>query len=118
MTCLRFEDYILPAAARGEDSALPDIHVNSYIRAEIRTSERITGEDARYIGKGMISTLLPYRIADGYDRSRTPRAMRAAVLENDAMRAVFPGRLRRLDRVVPPVSRSLTLTGEPLMRFR
>lgn len=89
MTSLRFEDYVLPAAARGEDSALPDIYVNSYIRAEIRTSERIAGEDARYIGKGMISTLLPYRIADGYGRARTPRPMHAAVLENEAMRAVF-----------------------------
>ena len=89
MSKLSFEDYLLPAAARGEDSGLPDIHVNSYIRAPIRTSERIAGEDARYIGKGMISTLLPYRIADGYNRERTPRAFRAAVLENDLMRAVF-----------------------------
>ena len=37
----------------------------------------------------MVSTLLPYTITDGYDRRRAPRAFRAAILENDCLRAVF-----------------------------
>ncbi len=89
MTELRFEDYELPAASLGEESALPDIHVNAYIRASIAVSERVTGEDARDIGRGMISTLLPYCIQDGYGRETAPRAFRAAVLENECLCAVF-----------------------------
>ena len=89
MTSLRFEEYVMPAAALGEDSALPDIHVNSYIRAPIAVGEHLTEEDRRYIGKGMIGTLLPYRISDGYDRRRSPRAFMGAVLENERVRAVF-----------------------------
>ena len=89
MTELRFEDYALPAASLGEESALPDIHVNAYIRASIAVSERVTGEDARDIGRGMITTLLPYAIQDGYGREISPRTFRAAVLENECLRAVF-----------------------------
>lgn len=89
MTTLRFEDYPLPSADLGEESPLPDIHVNAYIRAAIRTSDRLTPEDARYIGRGMISTLLPYRIQDGYKRDLRPRTYRAAILENEALSAVF-----------------------------
>ena len=79
----------MPAASLGQDSALADIHVNSYIRAPITVGEHISAEDAKYIGKGMISTLLPYRISDGYDRNRTERAFLGAVLENAQLRAVF-----------------------------
>ena len=89
MTELRFSEYVMPAASLGEDSALADIHVNSYIRAPIAVGEHVSAEDGKYIGKGMISTLLPYRISDGYDRNRTDRAFFAAVLENECMRAVF-----------------------------
>lgn len=89
MVELRFEEYVMPAASLGEDSALADIHVNSYIRAPITVSDRLSAEDRKYVGKGMISTLLPYRISDGYDRDRRPRAFMAAVLENEHMRAIF-----------------------------
>ena len=89
MTELHFSEYVMPAASLGEDSALADIHVNSYIRAPIAVGEHVSAEDGKYIGKGMISTLLPYRISDGYDRKRTDRAFFAAVLENECMRAVF-----------------------------
>ena len=87
MTELRFEEYRMPAASLGEESCLADIHVNAYIRAGITVSDRIVGEDRRYVGKGMISTLLPYRIQDGYGRERKMRAFRAAVLENSHLRA-------------------------------
>ena len=89
MTELRFESYRMPAASLGEDSALADIHVNSYIRAPIDIGDNLTEEDRRYIGKGMIGTLLPYRISDGYNRERTERDFFAAVLENECMRAIF-----------------------------
>lgn len=89
MTKLTYEKYAIPSASLGEDSALADIHVNSYIRANISVSESISEEDSQYIGKGMISTLLPYRITDGYDRSREIRYFESAVLENEYIKAVF-----------------------------
>ena len=89
MTNLNFETYFIPSASLGEESALPDIHVNSYIRANIELSDKIDREDGKYVGKGMISTLLPYRIMDGYDRNRSMRGFNAAILENDDIKAVF-----------------------------
>lgn len=89
MTKLQFEKYPILAATLGEDSALPDIHVNSYIRANITVSHRVCDEDAKYIGKGMISSLLPYRISDSYTRERSVREFNAAILENEHIRAVF-----------------------------
>lgn len=89
MTTLSFVDYDVVSANLGEKSCLPDIHVNGYIRAPISVSDRIVGEDAKYIGKGMVSTLLPYRITDGYDRCRVVKKFKAAVLENECLRAVF-----------------------------
>ena len=89
MTKLLFEKYPILAATLEEDSSLPDIHVNSYIRANITVSDRVTAEDSKYIGKGMISSLLPYRISDRYSRERKLRDFNAAILENEYMRAVF-----------------------------
>lgn len=89
VTELVFEDFTIPAADLGEESALPDIHVNSYIRAAVTVSDAIDEKDSLYIGKGMVSTLLPYRIQDGYTRQRRPRAFKAAVLENEYVRALF-----------------------------
>ncbi len=89
MTKLLFEKYEIPSADLGTDSCLPDIHVNSYIRAPITLSDRINEHDSKYIGQGMVSTLLPYTITDGYNRERSIRAFNAAILENEFVRAVF-----------------------------
>ena len=89
MTKLLFEKYPILAAKLGEDSALPDIHVNSYIRANITVSDKISEEDGKYIGKGMISSLLPYKISDNYGRERAMRDFNTAILENEYIRAVF-----------------------------
>ena len=89
MTSLSFEKYYMPAARLGVDNTLPDIHVNNYIRAKIDVSERVSGDDAKYIGKGTISTLIPYSIQDGYSRERDLRGLDAAILENEYIKAVF-----------------------------
>ena len=89
MTTLSFEKYTIPAANMGEENTLPDIHRNAYIRAPIEVSKNVSPEDRKNIGKGMIPTLLPYSIQDGYDRAEIPTAMDAAILENEQLRAVF-----------------------------
>ena len=89
MTELKFEKYTIPAANMGAENTLPDIHGNAYIRSKIRVSDRVPAQDRKYINQGMISTLLPYSIQDGYDRAEAPRDFDAAILENEEMRAVF-----------------------------
>ena len=86
---LTYENYQIMSCDLGEESCLADIHVNSYIRASITVSDTIPKEDAKHIGKGMIPTLLPYRICDGYDRSRAVRNFKGAILENEYIKAVF-----------------------------
>jgi len=86
---VKFEDYIMPAASMGELNPMPDIKNISYIHAGYEVSDKITDEEKKYIGKGMISTLLPYKIQDGYNREKKPRAFKAAVIENDLIKVVF-----------------------------
>ena len=86
---IKFEDFLIPSASLGEMSPMPDIKNVSYIHAGYNCSDRVTEEERRYLGKGMIDTMLPYKLQDGYDRERKPRAFHAAIVENDHLRAVF-----------------------------
>jgi len=79
----------MPAASMGELNPMPDVKNISYIHASYHLTEKIAEDERKYIGKGMIPTLLPYKIQDGYDREKKERDFKAAVLENDHIRAVF-----------------------------
>ena len=81
--------YIMPAASLGKENPLPDIKNVSYIHAGIQTTERVPEKAKTYINKGMISTMLPYRQLDGYDRERKDREFKSVVIENEKLRAVF-----------------------------
>ena len=50
---------------------------------------KISEDEKTHIGKGMINTMLPYRIQDGYDRKRELRDFKALTVENSFIRAVF-----------------------------
>ncbi len=89
MGSLVFQDYEILAADLGPENCMPDIGNNDYIQEKFNMTDRVTPEDAANIGKGMIRTLIPYTIQDGYDRRRRPRTFKAAILENDILRAVF-----------------------------
>ena len=86
---IKFEKLRMPAASLGEPNPLPDIKNVSYIHAGYEMTERVSEQEKKYIGKGMIPTLLPYQLQDGYDRDKQPRDFEAAVLENGYLRAVF-----------------------------
>ncbi len=90
----------LPIANLGDVNPLPDIKNNTYIHASIDITDKINDEEAKYIGKGMIPTLLPYLAQDGYDREKKEGELDIIVLENEYLRAEFfpglGGRLRRL----------------------
>ena len=89
MTKLNFINFDILSADLGVDSVLPDIHVNSYIRAPITVGKNVDKTDGEHIGKGLISTLLPYKITDGYNRKRSIKGIKSAILENDYLKAVF-----------------------------
>lgn len=81
--------YIMPSADMGKENPLPDIKNVSYIHAKIETTDAVPAELKKYINKGMISTMLPYRQQDGYNRERKNRAFNSIVLENENLKAVF-----------------------------
>ena len=86
---IKFETLTMPAASMGELNPMPDVKNVSYIHASYHLTDKVTEDERKYIGKGMIPTLLPYKIQDGYDREKKNRDFKAAVLENDHIRAVF-----------------------------
>ncbi len=86
---VKFEDYVMPGAAMGNLNPMPDIKNISYIHAGYIMTDKILEDEKRYIGKGMISTMLPYKIQDGYDRDKKDRIFKAAIVENDYLKAVF-----------------------------
>ena len=81
--------YIMPSADMGKENPLPDIKNVSYIHAKIETTDAVPAELKKYINEGMISTMLPYRQQDGYNRERKNRAFNSIVLENKNLKAVF-----------------------------
>ena len=81
--------YIMPSADFGKENPLPDIKNVSYIHAKNETTDAVPPELKKYINKGMISTMLPYRQQDGYNRERKKRAFNSIVLENENLKAVF-----------------------------
>ncbi len=89
MTILRFEPYEMPAADLGTENPMPDLKNVSYIHATYRVSENLSTEDKKHMGKGMVQTILPYLNEDGYNRDLKKRTFRAAILENEKLRAVF-----------------------------
>ena len=83
------EKLVIPAAEMGPLNPMPDIKNVSYIHAGYEMTDKVSEEEKKYIGQGMIPTMLPYRLQDGYNREKKPRAFQAAVVENAHVRAVF-----------------------------
>ena len=78
---VKFETLTFPAADIGPLNPMPDIKNVSYIHAGYEMTPRVREDEKTYIGKGMIPTMLPYQLQDGYDRNKQMRAFQAAVLE-------------------------------------
>ena len=90
MSMLNITTYSMPAASLGRDNPLPDLKQVDDLHAAIEIDrETVSDEEARYMGWGRIHSILPYTIQDGYGRKRRRRAFKAAVLENEHLRATF-----------------------------
>ena len=86
---VKTEKIIIPAAGLGARNPMPDIKNVSYIHAGFELTPKISESEKKFIGRGMIPTMLPYMMQDGYDREKKPREFNAAVVENSHIRAVF-----------------------------
>ena len=90
MTELRLDEWTFPSANLGEENPLPPLHS---LYNESTESLKKRGAPA----KGPLNLRvfragggsLPHRMLDGYDRIRTPRKFRMAVLENQHLKASF-----------------------------
>ena len=79
----------LLSAELGKSSPLPDIKNVEYIHAGYEVKPDLNEEERRYLGQGLINTILPYTIQNDYNRDQQKRPIQIVVLENEYLKAVF-----------------------------
>lgn len=89
MSELRLEAYRTLAANLGGENPLPPLQAPRSAQGQPKVDDSVPEEARRYLGWGATSGILPYRMQDQYDRDRRVRSLRAAVLENETLRATF-----------------------------
>ncbi|MBQ8685373.1 MAG: DUF5107 domain-containing protein [Clostridia bacterium] len=77
------------AADMGKPNPLPDIKNVQYIHAGFEVTKNVSDAEKKYLGKGMINTVLPYMVQDGYTRDKRLAKIKTVVLENEYLKAVF-----------------------------
>ena len=85
---LKFEKIELFSANLGKKDNIPDITAPKNHLWFI-PDETVSEKEREFIGVGMVSSVLPYKMQNLYDRSFCNREYTAAILENDSLRAVF-----------------------------
>ena len=85
MSELRFESFSIKGHRLGKASWFPAIR--ELIKSEI--SAELDEDDNLFIGYGMMSDSLPYTLLDDYDTPEEELTFKAAVLENQYLKAVF-----------------------------
>jgi len=90
MSTLKWTTYTMPAASLGKENPLPDLKGAGDAHGEIAVDHTtISPEESKYMGWARVSTILPYTMQDGYNREKRARDFKAAVLENEHLRATF-----------------------------
>jgi tetratricopeptide (TPR) repeat protein len=79
----------MPAANLGPASPLVPFWYDTAELAIPRKPVGLSEEDVKYHGFGYHHGCLPYFVQDNYDRARAPRPFKAAILENENLRATF-----------------------------
>lgn len=85
---LNFEKITLKSAKLGECNNIPDITAPKN-PLWFTCDETVSEKERELIGAGMVSSVLPYKVQNLYDRDFKPREYSAAVLENAYLKAVF-----------------------------
>ena len=70
MTDIRVEAFTMPAAPVGSCNPLPDLKTVQYVHSTVTVDPSLSEEEAKNIGYGMVQSILPYQIQDGYDREQ------------------------------------------------
>lgn len=86
---IRFEDYVMPAADLGVENPLPDLKTKKGLGLSFALTERVDKSESVNFGEGFIKTTIPYKQQDGYTRERKMKKFKAAIIENDYLRAIF-----------------------------
>lgn len=87
MASLRFQNIWIECGEMGKESVVPDIvpHQNIQNRQQYELDEF----DEIYEGYGQLPGAYPYRQQDSYSRNSKMKEVKAAILENELMYAVF-----------------------------
>lgn len=86
MTTFTFKDIEIESAALGEQTHYPNLNISSDLHSDVQ----IEGVDEKlYIGYGNVTSILPYKLRDNYDRNKKKVKTKAAILESDGLKAVF-----------------------------
>lgn len=87
MTTLNFTDITMPAQRLGDESSLPPTAQMSNTAWVPKTN--LDEDDGLYCGYGTVLSPFPYRMQDMYERELYDTSFKAAVLENEYLRATF-----------------------------
>ncbi len=108
MTTLTQTPYLLPAADLGSENPLPAFRAQSPDLA-VGFHPSLPEPKRAHMGEACGRRVLPYRLQDGYSRTRKPHEFQALVLENEALTATFLPELggRLVSLVYKPLAREL-----------
>ncbi len=85
----RISQIVLPSSGIGELNPMPDIRNVGYIHAGFEVKPSLSADERKFLGQGMIDTLIPYKLQDNYSRDKVETAYQTVVLENDKLVATF-----------------------------
>ncbi len=88
MSELRIETWSMLGADLGPESPLPPLRTAKDPH-EAKGAPGVPQDMLRNMAYGRVPSFLPYTVQDGYTRRLHPREFRAAVLENEHLRATF-----------------------------
>ncbi len=85
----KISQIVLPSSGIGELNPMPDIRNVGYIHAGFEVKPSLSADERKFLGQGMIDTLIPYKLQDNYSRDKVDTAYETVVLENDKLVATF-----------------------------
>ena len=89
MSELKIKTWSMLSAELGSENPLPPLLSNQELHIAQSVDPAIPDEILQNMTYGHLPNILPYAMQDGYNRERQSRDFRAAVLENDVLRATF-----------------------------